>query len=147
MCHELGSSGRESTRRSYTHHDIRPGPYRPRRRRLGLVVDPGCPVSTEWTSTRTPNGTHALSEWGSNSEVGVSWIPPEQRPAEADAIEAEIAATVPAAEVRLTHAGAGWRVRALLPAAMCQRGSSFAERDVSARIAEIVEDAGLSVQR
>jgi hypothetical protein len=77
----------------------------------------------------------------------VTWSPSERRPAEAEDIEEAIAATVPSAEVRLTHAEGGWRIRALLPSAMCQRGASFAERDVSGRVAEILEVAGLAVVR
>jgi hypothetical protein len=77
----------------------------------------------------------------------VSWNPAASRPPEADVVEAQIAALMPAAEVRLNHSEEGWRVRALLPAAMCGRGATFADRDVSSRVIEILEDAGLSARR
>jgi hypothetical protein len=73
--------------------------------------------------------------------IKVLWRPVESRPANADALEAAVADAVPAAEVTLTRADDGvWQVRALLPAAMCARGGDFASRDVSARVASVLED-------
>jgi hypothetical protein len=36
-------------------------------------------------------------------------------------------------------------VRALMPAAMCQRGADFSSRDVSGRVAEALAEEGLPV--
>jgi hypothetical protein len=72
---------------------------------------------------------------------GVTWKPAERRPADGDALEAAIGRAVPAAVVTLTLADDGvWQVRALLPAAMCARGGDFASRDVSARVASLLDD-------
>jgi hypothetical protein len=71
----------------------------------------------------------------------VEWKPSDRRPAEADVLEAAIARAVPAAAVTLTLASDGaWQVRALLPAAMCARGGDFSSRDVSARVASVLDD-------
>ena len=73
--------------------------------------------------------------------IKVLWRPAESRPANAPALEAAVADAVPAAEVTLTLADDGvWQVRALLPAAMCARGGDFASRDVSARVASVLDD-------
>ena len=71
----------------------------------------------------------------------IEWKPADRRPTDAEALEAAIALVVPAAAVTLTLADDGaWQVRALLPAAMCARGGDFSSRDVSARVASVLDD-------
>lgn len=71
----------------------------------------------------------------------IEWRPAESRPPNAPALEALIAQVAPAAVVTLTLAEDGcWQVRALLPAAMCARGADFSSRDVSARVASVLDD-------
>jgi len=73
--------------------------------------------------------------------IKVLWKPAESRPQNAAALEAAIEQVAPAAQVTLTVADDGvWQVRALLPAAMCARGGDFASRDVSARVASVLDD-------
>ena len=70
----------------------------------------------------------------------VVWNPAERRPADAEALEAAIAAAAPGAAVTLTLASDDvWQVRALGPAALCARGGDFASRDCSARVAEVLD--------
>jgi hypothetical protein len=71
----------------------------------------------------------------------IEWRPEGSRPADAAALEAAIEQVVPAAAVTLTLADDGaWQVRALLPAAFCARGGDFSSRDVSARVASVLDD-------
>lgn len=76
----------------------------------------------------------------------VTWDPEAMRPADAAAIEDEIHAVAAAAQVKITWVDGAWRVRALGPAALCGRGGVTAARDLSARVAEIIEDHGLPVR-
>ncbi len=73
----------------------------------------------------------------------ITWDPPEMRPANAEALEAEIAEVSRGARVKLTLKDGVWLVRALLPAALCQRKADFAARDVSRDVAEALRDADL----
>jgi hypothetical protein len=79
----------------------------------------------------------------------ISWQPDDRKPADAAEIEAEIDRITRGGTVRLTlvESGAetGWRVRALLAAAMCARGASASDRDVSDKVAEVLIDHGVSV--
>ena len=68
----------------------------------------------------------------------ITWLPAESRPGNAPEIEAEIRKVAPGGVVRLTLCKAGWRVRALLPAAMCGRGAKASERDASSKVEEIL---------
>lgn len=69
------------------------------------------------------------------------WDPETRKPDASSAIEAEIARVAPGAEVKLTLLPDGaWLVRALLPSASCLRGRDLASRDVSARVAEALDD-------
>jgi len=77
--------------------------------------------------------------------VSVEWGPPEARPAGADAVERLIDEVAPGARVKITVGPDGWRVRALAPAAMCDRGASLAARDPSARVAEALSEAGYPI--
>ena len=72
----------------------------------------------------------------------ISWQPEDRRPANAAEVEAEIDRVARGGVVRLTLVQGGWRVRALLPAAMCARGASASDRDVSDKVAEILIDHG-----
>jgi hypothetical protein len=75
----------------------------------------------------------------------ISWHPEDRKPENAAEIEAEIVWITRGGTVRLTFVETGWRVRALLPAAMCARGASAADRDVSDKVAEILSDHGCAV--
>ncbi len=70
----------------------------------------------------------------------IAWQPVEAKPSNAAEIEVEIERIARGGVVRLTLVAEGWRVRALLPAAMCARGAPASERDVSDRIAEVLQD-------
>ena len=72
----------------------------------------------------------------------VVWDPVQERPGNAEALEAEVRRVAPAAQVKITLVDGQWRVRALAPAAMCGRGHDLSGRDVSAAIAEALTDAG-----
>jgi hypothetical protein len=72
----------------------------------------------------------------------VLWDPEQRRPADADVLEQEIARVAPASRVKLTWLGDAWLVRALAPAALCNRGPVLSQRDVSATIAELLADHG-----
>lgn len=72
----------------------------------------------------------------------ISWQPEDRKPATAAEIEAEIDRICRGGTVRLTFVETGWRVRALLPAAMCARGASVSDRDVSDKVAEVLSDHG-----
>lgn len=72
----------------------------------------------------------------------IVWDPAEKRPADAVGLEAEIRAVAPDAQVKLTWRDAGWVVRALRPAAMCGRGGTAADRDVSGPVAAVLSEAG-----
>lgn len=75
----------------------------------------------------------------------ISWQPEDKKPSDALAIEAEIERIVRGGVVRLSFGTTGWRVRALLPAAMCARGAPASDRDVSDKVAEILSDHGCKV--
>ena len=75
----------------------------------------------------------------------ISWQPEDRKPANAAVVEAEIERIVRGGTVRLTFVPTGWQVRALLPAAMCARGASVGDRDVSEKVAEVLIDFGLPV--
>jgi len=75
----------------------------------------------------------------------ISWQPDDRKPGNASEIEAEIERVTRGGVVRLTFAETGWRVRALLPAAMCARGASASDRDVSEKVAEVLSDHGCTV--
>ena len=74
--------------------------------------------------------------------TSVEWDPDQRRPADADVLEREIARAAPASRVKLTWLGDAWLVRALAPAALCNRGPDVSQRDVSATIAELLADHG-----
>lgn len=75
----------------------------------------------------------------------ISWRPEELKPGNAAEIEAAIERVARGGVVRLTLADTGWRVRALLPAAMCARGVPASARDVSDKVAEVLIDHGCAV--
>ncbi|MEO8499557.1 MAG: hypothetical protein ABI565_01485 [Vicinamibacteria bacterium] len=75
----------------------------------------------------------------------ISWIPDDRKPPNSDEIEREIDRVSRGGVVRLTLVEGGWRVRALLPAAMCSRGGSATDRDVSDKVTEILSDHGCPV--
>jgi len=77
----------------------------------------------------------------------ITWQPEDARPVEASEIESEIRRVAPGAVVRLTRGDSGYRVRALLPAAMCSRGASALERDVSGKVQDVLADFNLPVER
>ena len=77
----------------------------------------------------------------------ITWQPEGSRPNEASEIESEIRRVAPAAVVRLTRGERGFRVRALLPAAMCSRGASVIDRDVSGKVEEVLADFNMPVER
>jgi hypothetical protein len=79
--------------------------------------------------------------------ASVEWIPEDRMPPDAAELERLMDEAVPQCEVRLRWDSEGWRVRALAPQVRCGRGRSFEDRDVSARIVEILEDAGQLVHR
>ena len=62
---------------------------------------------------------------------------------QATAFEEVVRRSAPGAQVKLTLLDGIWRVRALLPAAMCARGGTFADRDASRQVAEALEAEGL----
>ena len=76
----------------------------------------------------------------------ISWQPEDRKPVNAAEIEAEIERIARGGTVRLTWVEKGWRVRALLPAAMCGRGASASDRDVSDKVAEVLTDHGCPVE-
>jgi hypothetical protein len=73
----------------------------------------------------------------------IEWNPGAAKPADAAEIETEIERIARDAVVRISRDGERFRVRALLPAALCMRGATMAERDVSARVADVLADFGL----
>jgi hypothetical protein len=72
----------------------------------------------------------------------VRWVPEEKKPEEAPEIERKIDALAPACQVKVHCTSGEWLVRALAPAIYCGRGRTFADRDVSERIAELLRDEG-----
>lgn len=72
--------------------------------------------------------------------MSIVWDPEDQKPASFSDLEVEIRRAVPHASVKLTFADGAWLVRALNPAAICQRGGDFLSRDVSAAVAEVLAD-------
>ena len=68
----------------------------------------------------------------------IAWLPADRAPENAADIEAEIDSVAPGGVVRMSLTDTGWRVRALLPGAMCGRGASASERDVSEKVAEVL---------
>jgi hypothetical protein len=70
----------------------------------------------------------------------VVWDPEDRKPADAADLEAEIRRVAKGASVKLTLRKGVWLVRALAPAATCQRGPELGERDVSAAVAEVLAD-------
>jgi hypothetical protein len=70
----------------------------------------------------------------------IFWQPEDRKPANAAEMEVEIERITQGGTVRLTLVDTGWRVRALLPAAMCARGASASDRDVSEKVAEVLSD-------
>lgn len=68
----------------------------------------------------------------------IVWQPDERKPKNAAEIESEIDLIARGGVVRLTLTPDGWRVRALLPAAMCARGASVVDRDVSDKVAQLL---------
>jgi hypothetical protein len=75
----------------------------------------------------------------------ITWLPPEAKPKNAEEIEAAIDRVARGGVVRLSLTSGGWRVRALLPAAMCARGAPASERDVSSRVVEVLLDHDCAV--
>lgn len=75
----------------------------------------------------------------------IFWIPEDRKPPNAAEIETEIDRISRGGVVRLTLVDGAWRVRALLPAAMCGRGVSVTARDVSDKVAEFLSDLGCPV--
>ena len=75
--------------------------------------------------------------------TNVSWEPDARKPQDALILEDEIGRVVPGAQVKLTLREGEWLVRALLPAALCQRGADLSARDASARVAEVLLDHDL----
>jgi hypothetical protein len=76
--------------------------------------------------------------------MAIVWDPDAAKPGAASDLEAEIARAAPGAEVKLTLLPDGaWLVRALLPSATCLRGRDLASRDVSPRVAALLEDHDL----
>lgn len=76
--------------------------------------------------------------------MSIVWDPDVQKPEAAPSVEAEIERVAPGAEVKLTLLPEGaWLVRALLPSASCLRGRDLSSRDVSARVAEALDDHDL----
>ncbi|MEO8360909.1 MAG: hypothetical protein ABI672_12830 [Vicinamibacteria bacterium] len=76
----------------------------------------------------------------------ISWQPDGRKPPDFAWIEAEIERVARGGVVRLTLAKGGWRVRALLPASMCSRGVSAADRDVSEQVIEVLLNYGCKVE-
>jgi hypothetical protein len=74
----------------------------------------------------------------------VRWSPADQAPPDAAELERQIEAVAPSAQVQMTLRGEVWRVRALGPPTSCGRGRGFDERDLSAAVAELLRDAGIS---
>ena len=72
--------------------------------------------------------------------MSIVWDPEDRKPALFSDLEAQIRHAAPYASVKLTFADGAWLVRALNPAAMCQRGGDFLSRDVSAAVAEVLID-------
>ena len=72
----------------------------------------------------------------------ILWEPEERKPSNGEALEDEIRALAPGAQVKLTLRGERWLVRALAPAASCGRGHDFSGRDVSVRVADVLNDNG-----
>ena len=70
----------------------------------------------------------------------VLWDPDGEKPEHAARLEAEMQRIAPGAQVKLTFRDGEWLVRALAPSAMCSRGGEFTSRDVSAGIAELLND-------
>lgn len=72
----------------------------------------------------------------------ITWRPEDLKPGNAAEIEAAIEKVARGGTVRLTLGETGWKVRALLPAAMCARGASASDRDVSDKVSEVLIDHG-----
>ncbi len=70
----------------------------------------------------------------------IEWQPIDKKPSNAAEIEAEIDRIARGGVVRLTLGPGGWRVRALLPAAMCARGTPVQGREISDRVEDILSD-------
>jgi hypothetical protein len=70
----------------------------------------------------------------------ITWSPADRKPPNAAEIEIEIDRIARGGVVRLVLAETGWRVRALLPAALCARGASASDRDVSEKVIELLID-------
>ena len=79
--------------------------------------------------------------------MSIEWDPPEARPANGGDVEAVIDTVARGAQVKVRVRPEGWRVRALGGAAMCERGTGLAGRDLSERVAEVLEEAGYPVFR
>lgn len=79
--------------------------------------------------------------------MSIEWDPEDARPANGDEVEALIDSVARGAQVKVRVRPEGWRVRALGGAAMCERGSGLAGRDLSERVADVLEDAGCPVVR
>jgi hypothetical protein len=74
--------------------------------------------------------------------ASVVWEPETMKPGNAAALEARIGRVAPGAVVKLTLREGEWRVRALMPASFCTRGSGFDARDRSAAVADMLDEAG-----
>jgi hypothetical protein len=79
--------------------------------------------------------------------VSIEWDPPEARPADGEEVEGLIDSVARGAQVKVRVRPEGWRVRALGGAAMCERGAGLAGRDLSQRVADLLEEAGYPVFR
>ena len=74
--------------------------------------------------------------------ASVEWVPGDRKPRDAADLERLIDEAVPQCQVKLRWDSERWHVRALAPQVSCGRDRSFGDRDVSERIAEVLEDAG-----
>ena len=72
----------------------------------------------------------------------IVWDPDNRKPPNHEVLKSEIEALAAGARVKLTLKGEEWLVRALAPAAFCGRGSDFSGRDLSAQVAEVLNDHG-----
>jgi hypothetical protein len=72
----------------------------------------------------------------------IVWDPDDRKPPNHELLESEIEALASGARVKLTLRGEEWLVRALAPAAFCSRGADFSGRDLSARVAEFLNENG-----
>jgi hypothetical protein len=78
--------------------------------------------------------------------TSIVWDPEEKKPADAAALEGQIREVAPDAQVKLTLAGDAWVVRALGPAAMCTRGGGFDGRNLSAVVADVLNENGYATK-